>query len=303
MINRFLLSVRDETTISLIIHNMVVSPCRLQAQADKLIHPHSTMNTHSTQSHYTELKDKVVLITGATSGIGRVTAIAFARSGAKVVLSGRRQVEGDTVVREIQSEGGIASFLRTDVTDESQVAALVDYTIRTHGRLDVAFNNAGTEGELGPIPGFRTENYRQTFDINVLGTFLSLKHEVPAMVKGGGGSIINVGSIAGLIGLAGASVYSASKHAVLGITKSVALEVARQGIRVNAVSPAAIDTGMLDRFTGNNAQQKEAFGGMHPIGRYGQPQEIADAVLFLASSRSSFMTGQSLTVDGGFTAQ
>ncbi len=248
-------------------------------------------------------QNKVVLITGATSGIGRTTALAFAAAGAKVVLSGRRQTEGEAVVAEIKAAGGTAAFLRTDVTEEAQVAALVAFTVRTYGRLDVAFNNAGTEGELSPVTAVSVENYRQTFDINVLGTLLALKHEIPAMLKTGGGSIINVSSIAGLIGFAGASVYSGTKHAVLGITKSVALEVARQGIRVNAVSPAAIDTGMLDRFTGNNPDTKAAFGGMHPIGRYGQPREIADAVLFLASDQASFITGQSLTVDGGFTAQ
>ncbi len=248
-------------------------------------------------------QNKVVLITGATSGIGRTTALAFAAAGAKVVLSGRRQTEGEAVVAEIKAAGGTAAFLRTDVTDEAQVAALIAFTVSTYGRLDVAFNNAGTEGELSPVTAASVENYRQTFDINVLGTLLALKHEIPAMLKNGGGSIINVSSIAGLIGLAGASVYVGSKHAVLGITKSVALEVAKQGIRVNAVSPAAIDTGMLDRFTGNNPDTKAAFGGMHPIGRYGQPREIADAVLFLASDQASFITGQSLTVDGGFTAQ
>ena len=248
-------------------------------------------------------QNKVVLITGATSGIGRTTALAFAAAGAKVVLSGRRQTEGDAVVVEIKSAGGTAAFLRTDVTDETQVAALVDFTLKTYGRLDVAFNNAGTEGDLSPVTALQVANYRQTFDVNVLGTLLALKHEIPAMLKTGGGSIINVSSIAGLIGFAGASVYSDTKHAVLGITKSVALEVAKQGIRVNAVSPAAIDTGMLDRFTGNDPAQKAAFGGMHPIGRYGQPAEISHAVLFLASDQASFITGQSLTVDGGFTAQ
>lgn len=246
---------------------------------------------------------KSVLITGATAGIGRATALAFAAAGARVIVSGRRQAEGEAVVAEIRSAGGVAAFFRADVSDEAQVAALVDFTLTTHGRLDVAFNNAGTEGELSPVTGFSVANYRQTFDINVLGTLLALKHEIPAMLRTGGGSIVNVASIAGLIGLPGASVYVGTKHAVLGITKSVALEVARQGIRVNAVSPAAIDTGMLDRFTGNNPDQKAAFGNLHPIGRYGQPREIADAVLFLASEQAGFITGQSLTVDGGFTAQ
>lgn len=258
------------------------------------------MNTQTSSNEFT---NKVALVLGATSGIGRATALAFARHGARVVLAGRRETEGEAVLAEIRAGGGDAAFLRTDVTDEAQIAALVDFTLRTYGRLDIAFNNAGVEGELAPVTAQSPANFRHTFDINVLGTLLALKHEIPALLKSGGGSIINVSSIAGIIGFAGASVYSASKHAVLGLTKSVALEVARQGIRVNAVSPAAIDTGMLDRFTGNNPDQKAAFGGMHPIGRYGRPEEIADAVLFLASHRSSFMTGQSLTVDGGFTAQ
>lgn len=257
----------------------------------------------NTQSSSTEFKNKVALVLGATSGIGRSAALAFARHGARVVLAGRRENEGQAVLAEIHALGGEAAFLRTDVADEGQIAALVDFALATYGRLDIALNNAGVEGALAPVVAQTADNYRHTFDINVLGTLLALKHEIPALLKSGGGSIINVSSIAGLIGLAGASVYTASKHAVLGLTKSVALEVARQGIRVNAVSPAAIDTGMLDRFTGHDPAQKAAFGGMHPIGRYGRPEEIADAVLFLASDRSSFMTGQSLTVDGGFTAQ
>jgi NAD(P)-dependent dehydrogenase (short-subunit alcohol dehydrogenase family) len=256
-----------------------------------------------TNDNTQEFQDQVAVVTGGTSGIGRVTALALAKAGAKVVIAGRRESEGRQVVAEIKAAGGEAIFQRTDVTDEAQVAALVDRTLATYGRIDIAINNAGYEGDMAPISHQTADNYRRTFDVNVLGTLLSLKHEIPAMLKNGGGSIVNISSIAGLVGTPGASVYSASKHAVLGLTKSAALEVARNGIRVNAVSPAATETEMLDRFVGNNAEQKAAFGALHPVGRFGRPNEMSDAILFLASKRSSFVTGQSLTVDGGYTAQ
>jgi NAD(P)-dependent dehydrogenase (short-subunit alcohol dehydrogenase family) len=247
-------------------------------------------------------QDKVVLVTGGTSGIGRATALAFAKAGAKVVIAGRRESEGQGVVSEIKSVGGKALFVRADVAHEAEVKALVEQTVATYGRLDVAFNNAGVEW-LGPLTEASEADYRRTFDTNVWSIITSLKYEVPAMLKNGGGSIINTSSIAGHLGFPGASVYVASKHAVEGITKTAALEFAKQGIRVNAVAPAAIETAMVDRFVGAEGDQRAGLASMHPIGRMGRVEEIAGAVLFLASDAASFITGESLKIDGGFTAQ
>jgi NAD(P)-dependent dehydrogenase (short-subunit alcohol dehydrogenase family) len=247
-------------------------------------------------------QDKIVLVTGGTSGIGRATALAFARAGAKVVIAGRRESEGQAVVSEIKSAGGKALFVRADVAHEAEVKALVDQTVATYGRLDVAFNNAGVEW-LGSLTEASEADYRRTFDTNVWSIVTSLKYEVPAMLKNGGGSIINTSSIAGHLGFAGASVYVASKHAVEGLTKTAALEFAKQGIRVNAVAPAAIETAMVDRFVGAEGDQRAGLASMHPIGRMGRVEEISGAVLFLASDAASFITGESLKIDGGFTAQ
>jgi len=247
-------------------------------------------------------QDKIVLVTGGTSGIGRATALAFARAGAKIVIAGRRESEGQAVVSEIKSAGGKALFVRADVAHEAEVKALVDQTVATYGRLDVAFNNAGVEW-LGSLTEASEADYRRTFDTNVWSLITSLKYEVPAMLKNGGGSIINTSSIAGHLGFAGASIYVASKHAVEGLTKTAALEFAKQGIRVNAVAPAAIETAMVDRFVGAEGDQRSGLASMHPIGRMGRVEEIAGAVLFLASDAASFITGESLKIDGGFTAQ
>jgi NAD(P)-dependent dehydrogenase (short-subunit alcohol dehydrogenase family) len=248
------------------------------------------------------LKDKVVLITGATSGIGKASALAFGKAGAKVVVSGRRQTEGQAVVAEIKAAGGEAIFLPADATQESQVQALVEKTVATYGRLDIAFNNAGVE-HMGPITEATEADYRKVFDTNVWSVITSMKYEIPAMLKGGGGSIINTSSVAGLVGMAGAGLYVATKHAVEGLTKSAALEVAKSGIRVNSVAPAAIETEMFNRFTGGNADAIAYMNNLHPMGRIGQAREIADPVLFLASDAASFVTGISLPVDAGFTAQ
>jgi len=248
--------------------------------------------------------DKVALVTGATSGIGRAAALAFAREGARVVVSGRRQKEGDETVALVQQAGGKATFVQADVTREPEVIALVTTTLATYGRLDVAFNNAGVEGALGSIHEQTVENYHHIMDANVLGVILSLKHEIAAMLKIGGGAIVNNASVAGLVGLPGAAIYVASKHAVLGLTKAAALEYATQGIRVNAVSPGAIETPMFDRFAGRlGADAHRQIAAMHPMGRAGYPEEIADAVVWLCSNEASFVTGQSLTVDGGLTAK
>ena len=246
---------------------------------------------------------KVFLVTGGTSGIGRETAIQFANAGAKVVLAGRRKEQGAAVVNEIKSAGGEARFVQTDVTKEDQVKHLVEETVQHFGRLDIAFNNAGIE-QTGPITEVTEEDYRRVFDINVLGVFLSQKYEIPAMLKSGGGSIINTSSILGQIAMPGAGIYIASKHAVEGITKTTALEFADQGIRVNAVAPGAIATHMIDRFAGEaGTESREQLASLHPIRRLGEPKEIAAAVRYLASDAASFTTGISLPVDGGYLAK
>ncbi len=249
------------------------------------------------------LQGKVALVTGGTSGIGRETAIQLAQAGAKVVVAGRRTEEGNAVVEEIVSAGGEAHFVQTDVTQESQVKRLVDETIQRFGRLDIAFNNAGIE-QTGLVTDFTEDEYRKVFDINVLGVFLSQKYEIPAMLQSGGGSIINTSSILGHIAMPGAAIYNASKHAVEDITKTTALELAGQGIRVNAVAPGAVATDMIDRFAGDkNSENRQQLAAQHPMGRLGQAKEIAAAVLYLASDAASFTTGISLPVDGGYLAK
>jgi NAD(P)-dependent dehydrogenase (short-subunit alcohol dehydrogenase family) len=247
------------------------------------------------QNSYT---NKVVLITGGTSGIGKVTAIAFADAGAKVVLSGRREKEGVEVVAEINQIGGTAAFVRADVSNDADIVKAIDFVLSTHGRLDVAFNNAGME-MLGPLDQVTEEQYRQTFDVNVWGVLNSMKHEIAAMLKTGGGAIVNTSSIAGHIGLAQASIYVATKHAVDGLTKAVAVEFAKQGIRVNAVAPGSIDTDMVARFP---SEAQKWLIAQHPVGRLGTSEEIAAAVLYLASDAAKFTTGTILAVDGGWSA-
>jgi NAD(P)-dependent dehydrogenase (short-subunit alcohol dehydrogenase family) len=251
-------------------------------------------------------ENKVVLITGGTTGIGRATAIAFAREGARVVISGRRKAEGAETVALVEKAGGKGFFVQSDVSDEAQVKALVQTVVDQFGRLDIAFNNAGIDNESSPLTESTVEQYNRVFDINVKGVFLSLKYEIPALLKSGGGSIVNTSSIAGSIGLAGIGLYVATKHAVNGLTKVAALETAKQGIRVNSVSPAAIETPMLERFIGGvdaPSDNRKYLAGLHPVGRTGTPEEIASAVLYLSSPGASFITGHDLIVDGGFTAQ
>lgn len=249
------------------------------------------------------LQGKVAIVTGATSGIGKATAAALAREGVKVVLTGRRVPEGTAVAEEIQKSGGTAHFVQADVSKEADVRRIVDETVRKFGRLDIAVNNAGVE-VTGGVVDFDEAAYRKTFDTNVLGVFLSLKHEIPALLKSGGGSIINISSVAGNRGMPGASVYVASKFAVEGLTRSAALEYATQGIRINAIAPAVIQTPMADRFGGVPGTESRAqLDSIHPMGRSGEPREIADVVLFLASNASSFMTGATVAVDGGVMAK
>ena len=251
------------------------------------------------------MENKVVLVTGGGSGIGRAAALAFADAGAKVVVSGRRETEGFETVALIKKAGGQGTFIQADVSKEADVERLVTQTVSTYGHLDAAFNNAGIEGEVGKQTHEQTvANYRAVIDTNVLGVLLAMKYEVGAMLKNGGGAIVNNASVGGLIGFPGVSVYVASKHAVLGLTKSAALEYAKQGVRVNAVSPGGIETPMLNRFTGGPGTQFfNQLAGMHPVGRLGRPEEIAEAVLWLCSDKASFVTGLSLTADGGWTAQ
>jgi len=243
----------------------------------------------------------VVLITGALTGIGRATALAFAHEGARIVVSGRRDEAGQDLASELRALGVEAEFVRADVRKEEDVRSLIDRTMTRFGRLDVAVNNAGTEGKLGQITEQTAETYAATFDTNVLGTLLSMKHELRVMQAQGSGSIVNISSTYGHQGAAGASVYAASKHAVEGMTKSAALEAAASGVRVNAVAPGPIETGMLNRFTGT-AEAKATLASRVPLGRVGAPEEIARAVVFLASDRASFVTGHVLTADGGKTA-
>jgi NAD(P)-dependent dehydrogenase (short-subunit alcohol dehydrogenase family) len=247
------------------------------------------------------MSNPVVLITGGLTGIGRAAAVAFAKKGANVVVAGRRDEAGKALAEELRGFGSEAEFINADVRKEDDVRALVDRTIERFGRLDVAVNNAGTEGRPGPITDQTAESYAATFDTNVLGTLLSVKHELRVMQAQGSGSIINISSTYGHEGGAGASVYVASKHAVEGMTKSAALEAASSGVRVNAVAPGPIETGMLDRFTGTS-ERKAALLQTVPLGRVGDPTDIARAAVFLASENASFITGQILTVDGGKTA-
>jgi NAD(P)-dependent dehydrogenase (short-subunit alcohol dehydrogenase family) len=248
------------------------------------------------------MSSPVVLITGALTGIGRATAVAFAKEGARVVVSGRRDEEGKRLVGEMRKLGAESEFIRADVRHEEDVRKLIDNTVERFGRLDVAVNNASTEGVPGPVTEQTAESYAATFDTNVLGTLLSMKHELRVMLAQGSGSIVNVSSTYGHTGAAGASVYAASKHAVEGFTKSAALEVAGTGVRVNVVAPGPIETGMLNRFTGTD-ERKAGLVSRVPLKRVGRPEEIAQTIAFISSDKASFITGASYLVDGGKTAQ
>jgi len=243
----------------------------------------------------------VVLITGALTGIGRATAIAFAHEGARIVVSGRRDEAGQKLVAELRELGVEAEYWRADVRHEDDLRSLVDKTVARFGRLDIAVNNAATEGKPGAVTEQTAESYAATFDTNVLGTLLSMKHELRVMLPQGNGSIVNVSSAYGSVGAPGASVYAASKHAVEGMTKSAALEVAGMGVRVNVVAPGTTDTGMLTRFTTTD-ENKSALVSTVPVKRLATPEEIAHVIVFVASADASYMTGASIPVDGGMLA-
>lgn len=246
--------------------------------------------------------NKVVLVTGATAGIGRAAAQAFAREGARLIVTGRNRAAGESLVAELRAAGSEVEFVAGEASQEATHRAWVEAAVKRFGRLDVAVNNAGVEGELGPVSSVTEANFDQVFDVNVKGLLFALKHQVPALSQQGG-AIVNVSSIVGTIGMAGASVYTASKHAVNGLTRAVALETSRSGVRVNAVAPGAVATEMMQRFTGGSADAQAGLAAAHPVGRLGQVEEIAQAMLYLASDDAKFITGSILAIDGGYTAQ
>jgi NAD(P)-dependent dehydrogenase (short-subunit alcohol dehydrogenase family) len=250
-----------------------------------------------------EFDGKVALVTGGGSGIGRGTALAFAREGATVVIADRNVQRGEEIVSMIRDDGGTASFRRTDVSVAAEVEALVDYTMATYGRLDLAFNNAGIEGNVKPLVDQTEANFDAVMNINVKGVWLSMKYEIPRMLDQGGGAIVNCSSVAGVIAFPGIGIYAASKHAVIGLTKTAALEYSAQGMRINAVNPAVIGTEMVDRLADGMNIKKDDLTTFHPIGRLGRVEEVAEAVLWLCSDKASFVTGHSMIIDGGFTAR
>lgn len=244
----------------------------------------------------------VALITGALTGIGRATAFAFADSGARLVVSGRHPDKGEELVAELKAAGSEAIFVRTDVRSDADLMELADRAVERFGRIDIAVNNAGTDGSFAALTDVTSDLYNATFDTNVLGTMLSMKHELRVMKEQGSGSIVNISSIYGERGFPEASLYVASKHAIIGLTKSAALEAAAYGVRVNAIGPGPVQTAMFDRVTGHDDGAKAAFLGTIPVGRAGRPEEIADAIVYATSPGAGFLTGQTIFVDGGFLA-
>ena len=246
---------------------------------------------------------KVAIVTGGNSGIGRATAIALAREGAKVTVAARRASEGEETVRLVKEAGSDAIFVKTDVAIENDVRSLVEKTVDTYGRLDYAVNNAGIGEKMTPLVEQTSEKFDQIMNTNVRGVWLSMKYEIPMMIKNGGGSIVNTSSGAGLVGFPQMPVYIASKHAVLGLTKSAALEYAKSGIRINAIAPGGVETDMLMQTVGDDHQFLETFRSMHPIGRIGRPEEIANTIVWLLSDKASFVLGHTLLVDGGIVSR
>lgn len=243
------------------------------------------------------------MVTGAGSGIGRASAMAFAREGAKVVVSDVVVEGGEETVRMIEEAGGEATFVKADVSKTSEVEALVNSVVEIYGRLDCAHNNAGIEGAMASTVDCTEETWERTISINLKGVWLGMKHEIPRMIEGGGGAIVNTASVAGLVGFQGLPAYVASKHGVVGLTRTAALEYAQQGIRVNAVCPGVIRTPMVERILGGDPEAEAQFTALEPVGRMGTPEEIAEAVVWLCSDAASFVTGVPMAVDGGLVAQ
>ncbi len=250
-----------------------------------------------------QLDGKVALITGAGSGIGRASALAFAREGAKVAVADIVVEGGEETVRMVKEAGGEAFFIKVDVSNAAEVEAMVNTVVDTYGRIDCAYNNAGIEGRLASTDEYPEDVFDKVIDINLTGVWLCMKYELPHMLKQGSGAIVNTASGAGLIGVAGMSAYVASKHGVVGLTKTAALEYAKSGIRVNSVCPGLIQTPMVERITADQPQLGEALVAAEPVGRTGKPEEIAESVVWLSSDAASFVTGHAMSVDGGFVAQ
>lgn len=248
-------------------------------------------------------KNKVALVTGAASGIGRATALAFAAQGAHVVITDTDESGGNETAKLVHERKGEALFLPCDVAHEGEVKKLIARMMESFGRIDVAFNNAGIEGKQAFTSEGTEENFDKVIAVNLKGVWSCMKHEINEMLKAGKGAIVNCSSIAGLIGFPGIPAYVASKHGVIGLTKTAALEYATKGIRINAVCPGAIMTPMLQRFAKSEEEARQQFSKLEPMGRVGKPEEIADAVLWLCSDQASFVTGHALPVDGGWVAQ
>jgi NAD(P)-dependent dehydrogenase (short-subunit alcohol dehydrogenase family) len=249
------------------------------------------------------IDQKVAIVTGGSSGIGRATAVALAKQGVKIAIAARRAKEGEETVHLVKEAGSDGIFVKTDVANEDDVKSLVEKTTKTYGRLDYAFNNAGMEETTTSLIEQTSNVFDQIMNVNVKGVWLCMKYEIPQMIRNGGGAIVNTSSGAGVIGIPQMPIYVASKHAVLGLTKSAALEYAKSGIRINAIAPGVVETGMLERAAEDNKQFVETLKSMHPIGRICYPEEIANAVVWLLSDKASFVLGHTLLVDGGVVSR